>query len=465
MGRFAAICAVNSCLLAGSAVAQTTQSAPPATAPAYTVLRYEENYSYLKDSSGRTDFFDPIKYIPLGDDSYLSIGGQARYRYEYFNNNNFGAGPQDEDGYHLTRLMLNADLHVGQNLRFFVQGKSAMEDGREGGPRSSDADELDLQQAFVDGIVPLSSRDSLTLRVGRQGLIYGAQRLIGPLDWANVMRTFEGAKLIYKTPQNQLDLFWVRPVIVEKEEFNNGDGNASFAGAYDTLALPEFLEHSNSKLESYFLALNRSGDPSTPTDSDTYTAGARFTTNPKPWDLDVEADWQFGNLDGDAIAAYSLAVEGGYTFDQLMFSPRPFLGFDIASGSADGTERFNQLFPTGHPFFGYIDVVGRQNIIDIHPGVMLRFTPTVTLRAEDHTFWRQSIDDGLYNSSGALLRADTGSDAAYIGNEIDLLLNWQLDRHLNVTLGYSHFFAGDFLSDTGPSHDIDFAYAQLMYTF
>ena len=35
--------------------------------PAYKVLRYEEDYRYLKDPSPSTDFWDPIKYLPLGD--------------------------------------------------------------------------------------------------------------------------------------------------------------------------------------------------------------------------------------------------------------------------------------------------------------------------------------------------------------------------------------------------------------
>jgi hypothetical protein len=34
--------------------------------------------------------------------------------------------------------------------------------------------------------------------VGRQELLYGAQRLISPLDWANTRRTFEGGKLIWQ---------------------------------------------------------------------------------------------------------------------------------------------------------------------------------------------------------------------------------------------------------------------------
>src|SRR5206468_3541774 len=121
----------------------TARSAVPQAPPPYTPLRWNEDYGYLKDPARRTDFLDPIKYIPLNADGdwYLSLGGQARYRYEYFNNANFGAGPQDEDGYHLTRLLAHADLHLGQYVRFFIQGKSAMEDGREGAPRPSDSDE------------------------------------------------------------------------------------------------------------------------------------------------------------------------------------------------------------------------------------------------------------------------------------------------------------------------------------
>ena len=52
-----------------------------------------------------------------------------------------------------------------------------------------------------------------------------------------------------------------------------------------------------------------------------------------------------------------------------------------------------------------------------------------------------------------------------MGSEIDLLLTWQIERHTQAYFGYSHFFAGDFIEDTGPSDDIDFAYAAVQYTF
>ena len=62
-------------------------------------------------------------------------------------------------------------------------------------------------------------------------------------------------------------------------------------------------------------------------------------------------------------------------------------------------------------------------------------------------------------------RADGGSDAGFIGSKLDLLLNWQFDRHTAAYLGYSHFFAGDFIDESGPGEDIDFFYAAITYTF
>ena len=64
------------------------------TAP-YSTVRWDEDYGYLKDPARRTDFLDPIKYIPIDDqpDWYLSLGGQVRDRYEYFHHVNFDARP------------------------------------------------------------------------------------------------------------------------------------------------------------------------------------------------------------------------------------------------------------------------------------------------------------------------------------------------------------------------------------
>jgi len=63
--------------------------------PAYKILRFDENYSCLSNSALRTNFFDPIKYIPLRTNDpawYLTLGGEVRERFEGHYDPNFGIG-------------------------------------------------------------------------------------------------------------------------------------------------------------------------------------------------------------------------------------------------------------------------------------------------------------------------------------------------------------------------------------
>jgi hypothetical protein len=107
----------------------------------------------------------------------------------------------------------------------------------------------------------------------------------------------------------------------------------------------------------------------------------------------------------------------------------------------------------------------------VEPGLDLtlleheKYVQSLKLRTSFFEFWRQSVHDDVYTASGAVLRAPGTSDASYVGSELDLLLNWQIDPHLSAYLGYSHFFAGRFISQIGTSADIDFVYSAPIYTF
>ena len=96
----------------------------------------------------------------------------------------------DENGYLLQRYMIHADAQIGENFRVFTQFKSGLEDGRIGGPRPTDRDEFDVHQLFADVRVPFDEKDSLTLRVGRQELSFGTQRLVSVRESPNVRQSF-----------------------------------------------------------------------------------------------------------------------------------------------------------------------------------------------------------------------------------------------------------------------------------
>jgi hypothetical protein len=442
----------------------------------YSIVRWDEDYSYLSDPAKRTDFFDPVKYIPIGSspDAYISFGGQVRDRFDYFNNNEFGGGPRDT-GFNLIRLLAHADVHINSHIRAFLQLNTSLEDGRAGGPRTGDAEDFDIAQAFVDLSFPFGDSSgsgggydygsSIVLRVGRQELIYGAQRLVSPNDWRNVRQSFDGVKASVYLPNDTLDVFLTRPVLINKTHLNSDDDKTYFGGIYNVTELPRVLPDAHSKLDLYLLSLNKTKSSTSAVDANTYTVGARFHTTPMPWDFDFEPDWQFGTNAGDQIAAWAVAAEAGYTFQNVPLNPRLALGGDVASGSSNPTRRFNQLFPPLYMYLGHLYIFGRQNIIDVHPELTLDLTPSVSVNAAQHFFWRQNVNDAVYNLTGGVVRATGASRAAYIGSEFDISLNWQIQRHLNAYFGYAHFFTGPFIQQTGPHEDEDFAYAMGTFTF
>ena len=46
----------------------------------------------------------------------------------------------------------------------------------------------------------------------------------------------------------------------------------------------------------------------------------------------------------------------------------------------------------------------------------------------------------------------------FAGTEVDTLLTYTVSKNCILTAGYSHFFAGDYLDDTGSGDDADFFY-------
>ena len=465
------------CLVQGArpASAQASQAPSEPNRPAYQIRRFDEDWSVLRgvDLSLTDDFWDRLKFIPLSPDQsvWLSLGGQVRERVEDYEEYLFGApGPKQSDAYLLSRFRESADLHVTPYFRVFAEAKSAFALDRDlaGGRTPAYEDELDLQNGFADVMIPLGTEASVTLRGGRQELLFGAQRLVGVSDFTNVRRTFDGAGGIVKIGDWTVTPFWAELVVVDPYRFNESTPDNKLFGAYTSGPL-HFLPVN---LDLYWL------DADNATASFNGTAGRerRHTLGGRTWskigatglDFEVEGAAQFGTTgQGDIAAAMATGVLG-YTVPIASVSPRIYLEFDYASGDGKpggNVGTFNQLYPTGHSFLGYIDYIGRQNIMS--PSVGLTMTPldNLTFSLQQYAFWRASDRDAVYNKSGAVLRPGTSTTARYVGAETDLLATYTFTRHLLGTAGYSHFFTGEFIRNTGSSRDSDFLYSALQYTF
>jgi hypothetical protein len=258
------------------------------------------------------------------------FGGVERLRFEYHDgynipgepgtpakaNNDFRAqGADVSNSYLMSRLRLHAG-YTDKWWSAYVEGQSSLvynddrwayfakptpkgEVNRQAdGPES---DKINLHQAYVT--VGNLNEFPLAVKVGRQYLTYGEERLVGAYDWNNISRTFDAAKLTLQTEWVAADFFTSRVVIPQDEHFDTDNDHEMFSGVYATTAkIPP------NTLDLYFLSRNASSAALTDVPSpqfpqpgarDVYTAGGRIKSKPGDignFDYSFEGAYQFGNF-------------------------------------------------------------------------------------------------------------------------------------------------------------------------
>lgn len=438
-----------------------TASAQDKTRPAFAKLRYDEDWSFLSDPAQRTEPLDDLKFIALNAAAtdYLSLGGEARWHYDYTRDPAWGEDPQDADGVFLQRYLLHGDLHLGPQVRLFGQLYSALEGGRAGATVPIDENRLDLQQVFVDIALGNDMKLSPVLRAGRQEMAYGSSRLIDVREGPNVRRTFEGVRLLTHAGDWRVDVIATRPVRTEIGSFDDEiDNDQALWGVYAAHAESLLF---GSALDAYYLGYRRQSarfDQGV-ADELRHTVGARLWGERQGWDWNWELIAQGGRFGDGHIAAWSLATDTGYTWSDEQGQPRLGLSANAASGDKNPNDNdlqsFNALFPRGN-YFSELALLGPRNFFNLHPSIGFQPLAAVTVTADIDFFWRLETKDGVYNPGGGLLRGAQGSDERFVGTELSLNVTWEINSRLTLTSIYSHFQPGAFIRETGRSSAIDY---------
>lgn len=466
-GRTEKGAAAGAAASAAIALASLLMTSPAAsvqeTRPVFSKLRYDEDWSFLRDPALRTEPLDDLKFITLNADAsrYLSLGGEARWHYDYTGDPAWGDDPQDPDGVFLQRYLLHGDLHLGQRLRLFGQLYSALESGRAGATTPIDENRLDLQQMFADIALGDEAGFAPVLRAGRQEMAYGSSRLIDVREGPNVRRSFEGVRLLAHAGDWRVDAIATRPVRVEVGSFDDEiDNDQALWGVYAVHPAPALLPF-GSALDVYYLGYRRQSarfDQGT-ADELRHTVGARLWGENQGWDWNWEFIAQGGRFGDGNIAAWSLATDTGHTWAHERGRPRLGLSANVASGDKDpddgDLQSFNALFPRGN-YFSELALLGPRNFFNLHPSFGFQPTGYLTVTADIDFFWRLETEDGVYAPGGGLLRGALGSDARFVGTEVSLNVTWEVSSRLALTAIYSHFQPGSFIRETGPSSDIDY---------
>jgi hypothetical protein len=422
----------------------------------------------------------------------------------------FAASPTDNSNtYWLNRLMPKLS-YSGGLINFVVEGRSSYSFGDDrytataaGKNLAEDDGPFQLQMAYV--LIGDLKTFPVTLKVGRQELTYGDQRLVGNAFWLNIPHTFDAVKLRYQNAFFGVDVFAARLVYVEEDHFEQSNPNDTLSGAY--FDFPGLAPENVTEL--YLFA--RNVDRGIVTDNwslvpapfrftapqDLYTAGYRTKTKPGalgPWDYGIELMWQTGDrtavFPATPVAtaktaprlnqdAWAFVLQGGYTWKSAPLSPRAAVIISCASGDRNPTDKdsetFQNLLPSNHGLYGMMDLSSLQNIEDYRFSLSATPSETTRLTLDLHQQYLESTDDYWYNVAGVprnTAGAAPGSGKGFginpgyssdLGQEIDFLGGWTVHKGLLLEAGIGHFFRGDYVKESlrvVGSKDANYGYIQ-----
>lgn len=425
------------------------------------------------------------------------VGGSVRLRYDtkddggpFANNDFIHRGLENDNDYFTARTRVHLGYTPSGWLNLFAEGRDARAwgDDRPGNPEN---DEFDFYQGYF--VLGNPKEFPLTLKVGRQEMLYGDERFVGVSDWTATGRSFDAAKLRFENDDFWVDAFVSRVVIVYDDHFNQPNDYDWFSGLYASTR--KLIPWQESQL--FFLARNvgeESPNASAPGvggpgERDVYTLGTRHKSLPgklRGWDYSTELAGQFGGIVQGGVyrdlRSFMADVTLGYTWEETWSAPRLGVGYTYASGDSDATdgdtETFEPLLGTNHSLYGLMDLFGLRNTHN--PSASFSFKPAkgLSVRLLYLMFWLADDRDFLYPESGSGRNANGyGQNPqfdSYVGSEVDLVVSYQPPRlrGTEFQLGYGHFFVGDYIKQSvhsipanGSAVDADWFYVQAKFSF
>ena len=451
------------------------QTGAPAS---YELLRYEESYRDLADSSS-SDPWDAVKYIGLGPNpnTYLTLGGDMRQAFEHFRNQawmNSGS-----NSYWLQRYRLLADLHLSPRFRLYTELASSLAVGRTGGPRPIDENQFYLYQVFADLRLLPNTAWNPTLRVGRQILSLGDARLVSPVLGVNVQQAFDGVRLLAGALPDQTNVPWqlttfaLRAVHHELGVLDDPvlDDGQQLWGAYGTWMSfqPQvdiyYLGYERSQAE-YFQGAGRELR---------HTIGVRLFSPPQQTiDYDHEFMYQIGSYGAGDISAWAVSLNAGYNWLETKLKPRLGLRADMITGDRNPSDpdlqTFNPLFLNA-VYYGWPGSFTAANLMTLASSIRFTF-PSQSFITLDYTaFWRQQQEEGIYAPGQLLTVPPVPSNEEqvvidrFVGHQLAIIVDLKISRHVGALFTYNRFLTGPFLEAVSRANDRDYLRAHIIYQF
>ena len=422
------------------------------------LVRYDDNFTLLKNDTVKKGF-EKLKYIPLGENKFISFGGELREQFQIYNNTNFGDVPpsyQDKSPNQIwQRLMVHSNIELGNHFRFFIQLNSTLR-FLNGNPIVPEIDEnqLSLYQAFAE-----LKLTNWNFRLGYQEMYYGNHRLITVREGPNTKQAFDGLVVKHKFKNGTIDFFAVSKIISKQYVFDDSSMHDGLYGIYGTnyftnhkIGLDYYLVDFQSKARKYNY---QSGF------EDRQTLGLRLFSNLKTINFEFEGGYQTGKFNDLKIDAYSILADVNAT---VLPSKKGIIGFAANLSSGDKNKGDNKLntynLLYAKPAYGLAVPIGASNIISLYPYIKINLTQKLNMLAQVFFMARNSNQDGTYSPGMTQNRpkpnALFSSDKKTLGQFYVLETNYQQTKNLSFSFDASYFNAGSYPKTTGNGKDVTY---------
>jgi hypothetical protein len=381
----------------------------------------------------------------------LHLVAELRNRSEAASSVDFEADHRHFDA--LSRLRLSAEVEARDWLSFDVELQDARTlAGRDADLIETNDNAADIRYAYVD--VGKRHGHGLMLRLGRQPLSFGDERLIGADDpWSNRGRRFDGARAIWNGDQWHGELFsaTLTPALVHRLDPVRTGERAS-GGA---LSWSSARHHAT--LESYVFWM-RQHQPlpgaDTPGQWNIWTPGVRLAFDlPLSFSFAGETALQAGAAVGEPIRAWAGTARLARRLGQSDTAPQVNAAYSYASGDRNpGDHRqgtFDDLYPAGYDDCGMTDPMVWRNIRNVSLGAQWEPRPKWHLVSQVRNYWLATVRDGFYVDEGSYFRYAPQASSSHVGTVFSAGARYEPSPYWDLAAGYGRFFAGSYMRQSG----------------
>jgi len=390
---------------------------------------------------------EPSFLLRYGVKGFLRGEGGGNFRLP-----ELGYNPGHAEGRFLYRVLPYVSWHPTDFLDIHLEGQGYGYTGS-----SQYLGKVSLYQGYVEGRLP--GTDLLSLKVGRQELVYGSAFILGSNSWFQGL-TFDAARVRVK-PLNALTLDllggWYATPWSDGMKGNIVGGYASYDFGGGTV------------LEAY--GFNDTGAEEHHSGEYLNIWGLRATATLGPVLLEIEPVFESGRttsgLTGlnDRISAWGGHAEATLETELFGRSNSFFAGYAYGSGDRDAaygisSRREFRNSATDTSLTGDMSFVGDLSGVDagdhhasglqiFNLGWGVDLTEDLNFSSAFRYFYANAVEAGI---------------SRRIGLETDFTLTYAVNDSLSLLVGYDRFFTGKFFRDaTGRGNDIDYGYVLLEF--